>query len=858
MVVNSLRIGAVTLLLAALHGCGGGSGGSSEPVTSKAPGAIEGSGKLHYTNIGAITALDAGRITVNDVTVSFAGTTVDVDGRAAAVADLQLGHVVTLRGDTDSAGTPTSVATASADLIVAGPIATLDVANNQFAILGQRVAIDAETNIVGQVPGRQFGGLAVGDDVEVSGFADSAGVIFARRIEPRRSTVPLLVSGAVAGLDSTNKRMTVNGQAVDYSGAVLTGFGSVALDGATVQVDGDLVTSGVLHATEVKYRDLRVSGTVGDVALLQGWVTRFASSADFDVDGHKVTTTSSTVTSGPWGDHLGIVRLDAFVSVRGKLASGGVVEATEITTNNVVTVNARITSVDADGIWVTGRVFHGGGKCEFDSSVIAVDDEPADWRALQVGDRVTIHEQIDPQSIRPAPAEGWPRPTRAPVCKIITVTHNLRGPVDSIDADSASLVVMGQRVWLAPETFVLGVDGSGRRAALESLVPGDPVQVTGLVSAEGETVASTITRAPAGANFRITSLAQDVDPALKQLQVGSLTVDYSGASLVGFGSGGPVAGRRLVVIAQAPPVGGLLHATAIRSGAAPLRGEINNLQFINGLVTRFASASDYDIDGRRTEPLPVPPETNPYWTTAACDPGYMHANMPMRLLAVWPDEDTLWQVHTMCHVLRVTYSPSSVWSQQLGYSESGFWSSTPANVLVSGRVDAVDFASRSFRTGGLTVHVGPATLVSQVIPPVYEDYGSLSPRQLTDLAVGRVVKFPAHLYGVDGALVDSVGMTGTAESPGTTFQGALDSTARPDLVIGGVPIHTTAQTLLRHLDTGTCSWVVDAPDDFWNGLDAALAAHAEFSVHASTVWDSGQWVATSVDRDGPDPDHRCN
>lgn len=847
------------MLYAALAGCGGGSGGGTSGAAGSNgpdPDAIEGSGRKRYTSIGAIAAIDsAGKVTVNGVTLATTGAAIDIDGRAAAATELRVGHVVTVQGTLDADSEPATIATTSADLVVAGRIQALDVANNRFTILGQQVEIDAQTNIADVQSDAPLGGLAVDDDVEVSGFTDSSGVIFARSIEPRRSTTPLIVSGAVAALDTAQKRMTIGGQPVDYGDATLTGFGSVALDGATVQVDGDLVTSGgVLHATGIVYVDRRVPGQVGDLVFLEGWVTRFASTSDFDVDGHSVTTTAATQTSGPWDDALAIVRLDAFVSLQGTLIAGGEIEATEITTNNLITENALVTSVDAGGLVAAGRLFYGAEKCAFDASVIAVDDVPADWRALTVGDRVTIHELIDPQSVRPEPPGGWPRPTRAPVCKIVTVSHNLRGPVDSIDAASASLVVMGQRVWLAPETRVLGADGRDRHTALESLQPGEPIQVSGLISAEGEIVASAITRAPASDDVRIVNLAQTVDPSLRQLQVGALTVDYSNASLAGFGNAGPVAGARVVVIADAPPVGGLLRATGLRNGAAPLRGDFHNLLFVNGLTTRFDAPDDYDLDGRRTSPLAAPPAPNDYWTAVACERSYMHANLPMALLAVRTGDAGLSQLFTSCPALRQTRG-FAAGLQELGYDFGGIWSAVRARVAVAGRIDEVDFAKRSFRIGGLTVHASPAVLVSRVYPPATDDFGSLSPMAAEDLAVGNVVKFAAHLYGDGGALVDSIGVPDGGGAADTVFQGPLDGSVRPDLVIGDVPVHTTEQTVFRHLDLESCTLVDDTPDDFWSGLDAAVAAGTEFKLRADTDWDGAHWVATVLARIDADPNY---
>lgn len=809
MNVQTLRAGATLLLLAALHGCGsGGSGVGGGGGTD----AIEGSGKPSgFTNIGSIATIDdAATITVNGVTLPLTGASIDLDGRAIGADALRTGHVVTVRGKVDDDGAPTSLTSVSADLIVAGPIASTDATGDRFTILGQAVAIDAATHIEDLVDGQPLGGLTVGDDVEISGFADSTGVIYARNIAPRSVDTPLLVTGVVASLDTTARTMAINGQPVDYSTATLTGFDSAALDAAPVQVAGAFVTSdGALHATQVVYRDLRTPGAVDDLALLEGWVTRFASEKDFDVDGHPVTTTSSTQTTGLWDETvLGAVRLDAFVRVKGKVIANGVIEASEVTTNNIIDINARITRVEANVLEAGGRF--AGIPCTLDNVAISVDGVPADWRALHIGDIATIHELFDPQTLGTPPPEGWSRPTRDPVCRIITVNHSVRGPIDSIDGAAVSLVVMGLKVWLSSSTVFHGTASGEPRLALESLQPGDMVEVSGPTTADGSIIASSIARSPAGRDYRIVSLASDVDTTRKQLQLGATTVDYTAAEVSEFPGEGPVEHDRVLVVATAPPDGGLLRASALVYAARPARGEQLNMLHLNGLITRFVSPTDYDIEGRKTVPLPNPPEDD-YWAPQACEPAKMHANLSMSLLATVAEDGKLYQIFTSCGG---------------GYNAS--FDSPSGNM--NGPIAAIDTVNRTFTVAGVTFHLHPVTSFTFVDGLAQVDEAIT----LADLEVGDMAWLTMQGYADGHAVADSVFTEGT---PGTSayIEGRVGLVDRPDLSIGGITVHTNEQT-----DLSACPAALDP--SFWSRLtpDARLNATIE--------WDGQRWVAVALGR----------
>jgi len=836
------RLGVVVALAAAeIAACAGGDAGGGIEGTGERPQTEPGNG---ISSIGEITGF--GSIFVNGVEFSLVGTPIDIDGRPAAESDLRLGQVVTVRGTLDTGGATGKATAVSADIVVAGPVSAIDLARNRLTLIGQSVEVDAATRIVGQVEGQPLGGLEVGDDIEISGFANSAGVLSARSIEPRRPSTPLTITGRVADLDTAGRRLTINGQPVDSAGATLAGFGSNGLDGAPVQVSGTLIRSdGVLVASELAYRDPRVPGAAGDQAALRGWVTRYVSDTDFDVDGHPVTTTATTQMSGPWAGAPGVsvIRLDAFVEVTGKLRTDGVVEATHIEVANWIEFGVAIQEVTAERLnyWLIADV--SSTSCDFDATVVSIDDIPASWTDLRPGDQATIYTH-SPNGF------GGPK-----TCRVVTAEHTLRGPVQALDEASGALVVMGQKVWLAPETLVLGATGADRGAVLAGLRPGDVVNVSGSLTSRGEIVAGAISEATASPGLRLTSLVQEVDTALKRLRVGSLVVDYSSASMVGFEAAPPAVDDRITLLATDPPVDGMLRADVLRHTGGPLRGELLNVVWLDGLVTRFDSVTDYAVEGRPTQPLPdaKPATVAPsIYNRFTCDRSKVHEDMRFGVLALgdWdggaprPIIDFNLGLGWCPVGRRLSFTfggeeEPGVYVQPGFSNQPGPW---PGQTILSGPVEAFDWSAGTMRVAGQQVSLNPATL--------FTEWSLEDPVPLTadQVGLGELVKLYAAAWSPGAYVTESVWTEFTGGDPLAAIEGELASASEPDFVIGVSRVHTTTQTELRlyHFDAdwGVCGWeTVDDPAEFWTAVaDAGPGTY----VVARGESDGGQFVATEV------------
>lgn len=211
----SILASAITVLLSLTACGGGGSGsGSSSPTTS---------------STGVITGF--GSVFVNGVEYETSNSVITFDGQPATEDDLAVGMVVDVRGSHDNTkGTALSINGADE---LEGSVQSNSMApgasSGTLVIMGQTVNITAETIFESKVPAiTSIGAIANGNIVEVHGFSDGTGEIFASRIEVKAQDLStylagqsegMEVKGVVSNLDTVSSTFTLGNMTVNYAGA---------------------------------------------------------------------------------------------------------------------------------------------------------------------------------------------------------------------------------------------------------------------------------------------------------------------------------------------------------------------------------------------------------------------------------------------------------------------------------------------------------------------------------------------------------------------------------------------------------------------------------------------------------------
>ncbi|MDA0706755.1 MAG: DUF5666 domain-containing protein [Proteobacteria bacterium] len=333
------------VLSIALVACGG--GGNS------VAGIDAGGAPVKVSVVAKGTIAGFGSIIVNGVRYETTTASIDNDGVVGMQSDLKVGQVVLVKGSLDAGGTNGSADSVSFGDLVEGPISAVDTVAGTITVLGQLVFIDADTSFDDSISPPSIDGLAVNDIVEVSGFMRADGSINATRIEGKPAGTEFEVTGEVSNLTATT--FQINSLVVDFSMAQLDDFpsGSPQL-GQLVEAKGqNLGGSGQLLATRVEFKGNDLGADAGDRVEIEGFITRFASATDFDVEGIPVTTSGSTVFVNGTAADLGINRK---VEVEGTIGTTGVISATkvELELSNFIHIEGMVEAKGTSSLTIFG------------------------------------------------------------------------------------------------------------------------------------------------------------------------------------------------------------------------------------------------------------------------------------------------------------------------------------------------------------------------------------------------------------------------------------------------------------------------------------------------------------------------
>src|SRR6266853_5127950 len=247
---------------------------------------------------------------------------------------------------------------------------------------------------------------------------------------------------------------------------------------------------------------------------------------------------------------------------------------------------AGMKSVVTSGtITAFGSVFVNGVRYDVSAASLTKNDTTVAQSALSVGEVALVHGREDAQSGQGA-------------ADSVDVEDRVVGPIATIDTAGSQLTVLGQTISVTASTsFGPGITP----ADLTGLKMGDSVEVSGLPGSGGLIMATRIGRAESNEPLQVMGTVGTVDSAAHTLMINALMVDYSTANLSGFSSGQPAAGD--LVIAR----GTVFDATAVKLTATRLRKAETDrdeqaeggMVEEEGLITRFASATDFDVAGAK-------------------------------------------------------------------------------------------------------------------------------------------------------------------------------------------------------------------------------------------------------------------
>ena len=353
---TKLAVVAVTLLLVTFAGCnlgGGSSGGGSDA----------GSG----SNVVMTGTMTKGSVILNGVRYDDTAAGITADETSITAAELGNGMTVKLKGTVDSDGVNGTAELVEVENELRGSVASIDLANDSFIVLGSTVYVDG-TTVFEDVA--DLASLAVNDPVEIHGMRNSSGI--------RATRVDLLSSAPeedeIRGIVTSKSGTSSGSFQISGSSSTFSYDSSTVIDGGTSFANGDLVEvhlSG-LNATLIELEDAEDREfESSDEFELEGYISNYdgvyAAPETFTVGTQRVETSETTEFEG--GSPADLAN-DVRIEVEG-LLSGGTLFATEIEFEETIKLVGDPTAGSAALFGVDVEVT---GMTEFDGDIAAEAD----------------------------------------------------------------------------------------------------------------------------------------------------------------------------------------------------------------------------------------------------------------------------------------------------------------------------------------------------------------------------------------------------------------------------------------------------------------------------------------------------
>ena len=340
--MNMLKIKVLVLIFITaasmvIVACGGGSGGTLA-------GGIGGTG---ITASGAVTGF--GSIKLNGLVLDTTNAIRVVDGIPAADdSALAIGMVVTVKGTLSADGINGTADQIEYDDDVQGPIQGPIVEVDQtktFSVMGIAVSVNKISTVFENT---DYVSLTAGALVELSGFFDGAGILYASRIEDKGG-IEIEVKGTIQnfiGVDSFELEVKNGGTYTVVNWRVPLVLGDF------VEVKGSLVANqpNTITATDVEHKDEGFEDV--DKASIEGIVTGFATGGigNFQVAGQQVDATAASFSPSGLATSLA----DGMeVEVEGPIVNGSMQALKVEARGGDVEIGATVESVATDAGSIT-------------------------------------------------------------------------------------------------------------------------------------------------------------------------------------------------------------------------------------------------------------------------------------------------------------------------------------------------------------------------------------------------------------------------------------------------------------------------------------------------------------------------
>lgn len=418
----------------------------------------------------------------------------------------------------------------------------------------------------------------------------------------------------------------------------------------------------------------------------------------------------------------------------GGSSSGGAAATPSATTPPVGGIGRN--GIAVGPISTFGSVVVNGVRYDTSTASFTIDDASGTEDDLRVGDVVTVTGTIDDNGT-------------TGTAETVTFDDSVKGPVESVDIVGSQLVVLGQTVLVRPET---SFDDGFATPSLEGVNVGQLVEVSGQIDANGNIVATRLEPKPAGTQFEVHGTVSNLDSANMRFNINNLVVDYSSATLDNF-PGGQISNGDFVE-AKGTSLGAaseLLAAQVELESLVPGATDGDRVE-IEGFITRFASAQDFDVAG-----LPVTTNASTTFVGgAAADLG----------LNIKVEAEGDIDANGVLVATKVDIRRSKA-------------------VRMIATADSVDAANNSLVVLGITVTVDALTRLED------KSNADVDPLTLADVNAGDYLEIRGSEFPAGSGTILATIFEREDPDTETILQGFVESVSDPSIVILGVTVNTS-------------------------------------------------------------------
>ncbi len=422
-----------------------------------------------------------------------------------------------------------------------------------------------------------------------------------------------------------------------------------------------------------------------------------------------------------------------------------------------------------------GSVVASGIEFNSDSASVLMDGEPGSISDLRVGMVVSIRGTLDNE-------------TGAAEANEIRFTDDAEGPITAVNGSGASLVVLGRTVLMDELTILDG-------ATIDDLAPGNVVQVSGLRRIEDRIQATHIHRKAlayaAGMTMEVKGEISGLDIATQRFNIGTQACDYSAAALE-LGGVDLANGLYIEASSTSPLLDGDMLLDRVQSRDQDRdRDRLcdSDCDFeIEGYVTSFVSATDFEVDG-----LPV---------TTAADTVYINGTIETLGLDIKLAIDGMLNTSGILIADRIVFR-------------------LPSYLEIDADIESIDIDRSAISLLGIEVATSESTLFRDRSAVGIRDFG------FDDLAIGDRAEVRAYL---DNASPIATRLERQVPAATVTLKAPVDMIAPPGVSLLGVLVMSSEDTVFQNEERQ----VIDA-ETFFALLSVRSLVKAEGSYDGTSI-----------------------